>query len=164
MNRYCMNVGYKGYEHSSRVHLAVYSHCQQEKVFLCSPFLVSSAVEVSCERPIPLVESVHQRLKYPASVRFRWSNPAVEVSCERPIPLVESAVEVSCERPIPLVESLHPRLKYTASVRFRWSNPAVENAPTFLWTGSLFFENQQQLSAYLLQHCPCHGSKGRLPH
>ena len=95
MNKYYMNVGHKGYEHSSRVHLAVYSHCQQEKVFLCSPFLVSSAVEVSCERPIPLVESVHQRLKYPASVRFRWLNHAVEVSCERPIPLVESAVEAS---------------------------------------------------------------------
>ena len=58
MNRYCMNVGYKGYEHSSRVHLAVYSHCQQEKVFLCSPFLVSSAVEVSCERELgPVVVS-----------------------------------------------------------------------------------------------------------
>ncbi len=73
LNRHHLNIGYKGYEPVLLAQFAVYFHLQQKNTFLYSPFLVSSAVELSCERPIPLVES------------------AVELSCERPIPLVESS-------------------------------------------------------------------------
>ena len=76
MDRHCVNVGYKGYERSLRAHFAVYSHIPQKNVYPSPPTLMGSAVELSCERPIPLVESVYR---------------AVELSCERPIPLVESS-------------------------------------------------------------------------